>query len=284
MEYYIETGALRILNKDLHLLKEDCFTSAWSIFELMSELTKSEKEFRIRKSVITNIINSNFRVTWSSPDELKAKAFPSIKYRDFRFEGLRDLVDEFLKYSNFETFLSDTSSKKYNYSFFNELDKKYVEQFINGGISGNEKIKTIIADGIPIFGEDYKNEVKLFLENLYLNESDYNENLTLFSMFEGLIDGLELELKLNLNDSQKAKIFASYDNSLNVFLKQYSFYSGKKMAEFKVPAKNDVLDLLHLMYLEDGNQKIIVSDDKLLLEAKNHCISVNNFKELYIEQ
>jgi len=284
MKYYLETGALRKLNKHLHTLSDDCFTSSWSLFELMSELTKSEKEYRIRKSVIQNVINSNLHIEWSSPEVLKVNGFPSIGYQDFRFDALKNLIYQFLDYSDFQSFLIDTNNHKYNYKYFNDLDKYYTAKFISGGAAGNSNMKRLIEDGAKKYGPNHATDTKLFLENLYQNEIELNEGMTLYVIVQDIIDGMELELNLGLTDKDRARIFASYNNSFDIYLKYFSRYSGKKMAEFKLPAKNDCIDLYHLLYIGDGKNKILVSDDNLLLDIKDHCINSDTFLNQYSKE
>ena len=92
MNYYLETNSLRGLNKELNSLSSDCYTSALSIFELIAEITKNEKEFNIRKSVIQNVLNSNIQINWDSHKTIKAKCLPQITFKDAETEGLKELT------------------------------------------------------------------------------------------------------------------------------------------------------------------------------------------------
>ncbi|WP_136668892.1 hypothetical protein [Flavobacterium sp. H122] len=111
MKYYLETNSLRSLNRELNLLSNNCFTSGLSIFELISDITKSEKEFNIRKSVISNVLKSKIEINWDSQKTIKAKAFKGIKFKDSEMEGLKELTFNLIECNNPTDFLELTKKK-----------------------------------------------------------------------------------------------------------------------------------------------------------------------------
>ena len=269
MKYYLETNSLRILNKELYLLSNDCFTSGLSIFELMSDITKSEKEFNIRKSVIRNIFKSEIIVNWDSQKTIKAKAFSGITFKDYEMEGLKELATSLVECNTLIEFLKLSEEKKYNQNFFKELDNRYSKHFIDTTSSANKKLKKHIE-------EDDSLKSKEFQQNLKDN-FEFNESITLFNIVNDMVNAMEKQLKTTID---RAKIYESYNGSIDVFIKHFSYYTAVKSAELKIPAKNDFLDLLHLIYLGNGENIKIVTKDKQL-EKLDVAISIEDFKKLY---
>jgi hypothetical protein len=268
MNYYLEPNSLRSLNKQLHLLPKNCFTSGLSIFELISDLTKSEKEFNIRKSVINNVITNKVKINWDSQKTIKAKAFPQITFDDAETHGLKELVNLLLKTESLESFLHNSQSSKYNHNFFNNLDKLYSSHFIEATIEANKKVKSQIDCDSTSFA-------KQFVKSLPLN-NELNEGMTLFIIVNDIMDALEKQL--NLKNINRAKIFSSYDGSFDVYLKYFSHYVATKSSENKLPGGNDFLDLLHLIYLGNGKDCKIVTNDSLLKNL-DVAISIEDFKD-----
>ncbi len=271
MNYYLETNAIRGLNKELNLLSNDCYTSALSIFELMAEITKNEKEFNIRRSVIQNVLNSKVQINWDSHKTIKAKCFPQITFKDAETEGLKELTYDLIECESIEKFKKLTETKKYNQSFFNNLDKLYSTSFIESTIKGNTKFKKHI--------EDDENS-KVILQSLPHN-TELNEGITLFTIVNDIMDALEKQL--NLKNINRGKVFASYNGNMDIYIKHFSFYTAMKGAELKVPAKNDFLDLLHLIYLGNGSNCKIVTNDNFL-KKMNESITIEDFKEVYLKK
>ncbi|WP_136668893.1 hypothetical protein [Flavobacterium sp. H122] len=124
--------------------------------------------------------------------------------------------------------------------------------------------------------EDSSLKSKEFLQNLK-NDTVLNEGITLLNIVNDIVDAMEKQLKFKIN---RAEIYDSYNGSMNVFIKHFSYYTAVKSAELKVPAKNDYLDLLHLIYLGNGkNIKIVTGDN--LLEKMDVAISIEDFKKLF---
>jgi hypothetical protein len=77
------------------------------------------------------------------------------------------------------------------------------------------------------------------------------------------------------------EIISSYDGSINIYLFISSYYVDQKVSSKNSPAKNDYLDLFHLIYLKNAVDKI-VSDDKMLHQFMkklfpNNIIETNNY-------
>ncbi|WP_281637133.1 hypothetical protein [Flavobacterium marginilacus] len=236
----------------------------------MSDLIKSDKEFNIRKSVINNVISNNLNINWDSQKTIKAKAFPQITFDDAETHGLKELVNQLIKTNDRDSFLQSSESSKYNHQFFNNLDKLYSCNFIEATISANKKIKSQVDSDTTSFA-------KQFVKSLRLN-NELNEGMTLFVIVNDIIDALEKQL--NLANINRAKIFASYNGSFDVYLKYFSHYLATKSSENKLPGGNDFLDLLHLIYLGNGKECKIVTNDSLLKNL-DVAISVEDFSDLY---
>ena len=269
MKYYLETNSLRSLNKELNLLSNDCFTSSLSIFELISDITKSEKEFNIRKSVIKNVLKSDITVNWDSQKTIKVKAFPGMTFKDYEIVGLKELTFSLIKCNTLQEFQILTKEKKYNQNFFKKLDELYSKHLIDSTLIRNKKFKKHIENDDSLKSKEFLKKLK--------NNITLNKRISLSNIVNDIVDAMEKQLKTTID---RTRIYDSYNGSIDVFIEYFSYYTAFKNAELKIPAKNDFLDLLHLIYLGNGENIKIVTNDKLL-EKLNVTISIEDFKNLY---
>jgi len=273
MRYYLETNSLRTLSSRLESLNENVFTSALSIFELISGI--KDQDFLIRKSVIKNIFKSGIEIIWLLPEEITVNAFPGLEFQEDRIIALKKLCQYLIDSHSMKDFLRKGSKGKYNLDFFKNLDKQYSNRFLESITKGNQNLKQIIADD----NEEYlSNFSKQYIKSLPYKHS-LNQSITLKAIAGNLKDSLELSSG-ELIDEQK--IYENYNGNINIFISAYSLFTAIKNAEFNTPAKNDLIDLYHLIYLANNEDHFIITDDKMIPKITTQVKKISEFIETII--
>lgn len=271
MKYYLETNSLRKLNNQLGAIKEICFTSALSIFELISGIR--EQDFHIRKVVIESIFNTGLEVIWLFPEEVTVNAFPGMEFQEDRIKPLKRLCQCLIESENISGFLEKASQGKYNLEFYQNLDKQYCSKFSSASLQGNKNLKAIIESQ----NEDSLREFsKSFNGSLPYNHQ-VNNSITLKAIASNLKDSLELSSGELIDEK---KVYDHYDGSINIFISAFSLFTAKKSAEFNTPSKNDFIDLYHLIYLGNNHNYFIVTDDKMIYNNTSQVKKISEFIEL----
>lgn len=270
-KYYLETNALRQLSKYLKTLKHNSFTSALSILELISGIIG--KEYELRRTVVKNIINSEIPINWNLPESIQAKAFPLVEFEDFRIEGLKAICNILTKNDNKLKALELIESLDFNIKYFSNLDANYSKQFIDATITGNQNLKDTLnqtSDSI-----------------LYSLSKDFIKNLPQYRMVNESITRYAISIKLaeaSHLDQEKdiEELYNSYDGSINIFISSFSKFTAMKGATRSIPAKNDFIDLHHLMYLGSDSKYVIVTDDKMIKDINPQTVKINDFRKSFL--
>lgn len=273
--YYLETNALITLNNEISIYKQNSFTSAFSIFELISGL--NNKNFNIRKKALQNIYSCKLPIVWFLPESITATAFSyrGIKYQDFRAVGLKKLSLELMNSNNLDSFETKTNPEKYNLTFFKELDIYYSTRFIDSTINLNNKLKQIIEDERNTNGDLLGEFGKEFIKNLP-NDLAINHSMTINAIVENIANGAELATGKIVNREQ---LYNSYNHSIDTFVEAFTLFASQKSSEFKHPAENDFFDLHHLLYLGNNPRYFIITNDKMVSKITKKVISIENFKK-----
>lgn len=277
LKYYLETNSLRNLGSKVIELNNDCYTSGLAIFEIVSGINDSD--FDIRKSVIEKTLNSKMGIIWELPETIMARAFPPFDYIDNRVDGLKYLCSQLIKSNSYNDFIENTKDKKYNSDYFRNLDKHYSTHFITATEKGNKNLKLEkekaknheYGEIISAFANDFIDKLP---ENLIINES-----ITIYAMSENVVDGLKMSFagkKFN-----REKVYNNYNGVLMIFVKAFSLYTALKSKYSNLPARNDFIDLHHLMYLFNDSNKQIVTDDNMIKKINKQTITIKDFKNIY---
>ena len=270
--YYLETNSLRKLNNKLFEIQEKCYTSALSIFELISGI--SQQQFEIRKKVISNSILSELHINWDFPEKIKIDSFPNLEIEEQRVDDLKQLCDFLINSNDLQEFIKFSNDLTHNLDFFNSLDSKYSKDFISATESGNNVLKSIYTSKKIENGKFFEKFAKEFVKSLP-KTTELNKSLTLTGLVNGIADSLETTS--GKNTINRDKLFYAYNGNINIFIEAFSLFSGIKSAELNTPAKNDFIDLHHLLYLGNNSNNIIVTDDKLLLKITEQVLNTEDF-------
>lgn len=273
MKYYLDTVILRKLSKNLHQFKDNSFTSALSVFELISGI--SEKEFSIRKQVVKNLFDSGITIVWDLPEAMKAFAFPIIEVIESRVLGLQSICKHLLKSENLKALVSEID-EIYDINFFKKLDEMYSIGFIDATIEGNEKLKKIYNKEKENNGKLFEDIAKNYVKSLESNVS-VNNFITIHALARTFSDATSVgEDKVSI-----LELLYSYNNELNIFVNAFSRFSAQKSFTLGHPAKNDYIDLNHLLYLRNDKQCFVVTDDKMILKITEQAITISEFKRIH---
>ena len=264
MRYYLETNALRKINSKLQVVREQSFTSNLAIFEIISGI--NEKEYSLLKSVISNVTESLINIDWRYPDEIIAGAFPSIGCIEHKKEDLKKLCRILISSFDFTDFQLKTNELKYGLDYFSNLDKFYSTRFIQSTISGIKEIKQGKEKfkKYTIMNQIYKDYVDNLIRDIS-NNCVVNNSLTIYSLVQYIANRIDKDLP----ERDKKRIFNSYNGTIKFFVEAFSVFSISLLKDGKIPAKNDWVDIQHILYLQDNDNINLVTEDKLLINLLN---------------
>lgn len=275
MVYYLETNALYNINKIPDSILENSFYSAFGLTELIGGLNSDE--FVKRKNLLFSILNSPAAfysyfpedVIWAGFSYFQNKENLKNRYVISRKKGeaLMSLAQEIKNTDSYEEFISITTIKPREYAFryFQNLDADYSDNFIKSTIEGNKEITNILKkakeepEKIDFNNETYKIQSRKDFENFIKELPILNKTACINAYAYHAM----LSLCDRIDEATNEAIHDSYNGSVEIFFEVYSNYTAEKMITGSPPKRNDVQDLLHLSYLRNGNEMLIISEDKI---------------------
>lgn len=247
---YFETNALRILANRLYdsYFVQNKYTSILSIIELLSGI-KDEKEYQRRRGIIKKVVESDIcdRIYPLLPANVITKSFgiPQTVVEQNCIVGIIGLIKIVVETTDYNSFINlisqDKELEEYFYfaQNFDDLSGKY---FISLMTDKSKKTNTEVL--IPEFKERWE-------------ERDFE------SILHRIVHYYASKISNNMAGGKtQAELVDAYDRSINPFLLAVSYYVDQKISLKNTIAKNDSIDLLHLLYIRESD--VIVSDDKLL--------------------
>lgn len=247
---YLETNALRILANRLHdsNFVQNKYTSILSIIELLSGI-KDEKEYQRRRGIIKKVVESDIcdRIHLLLPANVINKSFsiPQTVVEKNCIIGIIGLIKIAVEATNYNSFINLISQDKeleecfYFAQNFDDLSGKY---FIRLMADKSESTNTEVL--IPEFKVRWK-------------ERNFE------SILHRVVHYYASKISNNMAGGKtQAELINAYDRSINPFLLAVSYYVDQKVSLKNTVARNDSIDLLHLLYIRESD--VIVSDDKLL--------------------
>lgn len=278
MRYYLETNALYSIDKINKTCGDDCFTSIFSLFELISGL--KEENFSKRKNLFIKLHESQIGLDKKFPEEIIFDSFDVMKGYEFvedRVSALNTQIQGIINSKNFEDFEAFNKNNQidFNFDFFRFTDDKWNNGFVNATVEGNKRISKVL-----------EKENKTIFDNEQIVELKNNKDLKKFFEFEpALSKSISIVafagfLKNYGIDSTEEEIYESYNGLIEQYIQCLSDYSDDKMIKSETPSKNDFSDLTHLLYLRNDNEKAIVTDDKIFRRYfRGNVLNVNELIE-----
>ena len=245
---YLETNSLRTLANKLSNSNfiQNKYTSILAIIELLSGI-KDNNEYQRRRGIINRIVESEMynRVHPLFPTTIFYKAFGCNINDEEDAHSIIDLlkiIATIPDYKDFTTFISIHKEFEEYFRFTQDFDNTSSKHFISlmADKSKNADTKKLI----PEFESRWKEKDFNYILNVAVNyyASKIPANLANGRTFDELV--------------------ASYNKSINPFLLASTYYVDQRISLKNNVAKNDSIDLLHLLYI--GETDTMVSDDALL--------------------
>ncbi len=218
-------------------------TSAYSVLELISGLNR--KNFSRKKGPVDKLIRSGIPIEWIMPEEKVCNSFSEISFEEERINDLKSIFMLLNQCSSYEELEFEIRQHKiqYDLGYFSSYDQIWRNNFVRATIKGNKEIARIISED-----QSQVNILQDFDKNIQLNNS-----LTVYAFAQQLSRKLEMGVR---------EVYESYNGQSSIFIGAFSSYGIAKMVNKQFPAKNDIFDLTHMLYLNSGN-KVMVSNDRI---------------------
>lgn len=260
MRYYLDTSALRknaneILN---YSDKKKIFTSSLTIFELISGI--SENEYMIRKTTLKKILDSNIFIDWNF---FKKKMFEAFKIPYFDIEGY--LIKKMAEFISTSESFEDVVSKRiyisekdyYTLENFKALDHDISKAGVEDSVLGINEWRQLLPKG-------HRRDVEIELfENKGLDSFVQLQTEVYLSSFTEIISGTQRP------SEEYFESLGKYDGNLNLYFYCNQLKFSLSQLKGMQYGKNDTLDLMHTLYMLNGD--IIISDDKIFKKLEDEC-------------
>jgi len=263
MAIYLETNSLRKITH--YECEKGTYTSIFSIFELLAGMTSYD--FKVRKACLHRIAEQALPIKTPMIDAIFCDLLGCSDYNKFASDMIKDIYIATLNSNSFEQLekldldCSDSKGIRKCTSAFQWLR--------NWDLS----ISNITNNISSLFEE--KNAS--FVKNLY-NSSGLQGLARYYwaKFYEARIDNYKLSHaeafvgseEITCYREEVEKLFSKYNYRLfmtaqaAILAKSYFINGGTY-------GRNDPSDLLHLLYLEEGD--VLVSNDKIFREIKESC-------------
>lgn len=282
MRYYLETNALRALGKFLvsnPTVLTNAFTSTFSLFELIKRVGRggdSEK----RAAILKALWDADVSVRMPMPDELLYLAYGWETAEPDSLQIYKTLISLIERNEDPLAFDEQFADEQYRQivshhenstlRFQKEISDRYVRPKPEPEVIKIDLAAFIVPDdtaGAHIDHLDTRHPAYIFLDQI--------RNDKAVSTYRNLDvpDAGELP---------DAEIISRYNRQLDLFFFATYAFELKKKTFREACAKNDMLDLLHTLYLSD-NDVVMVSDDNIFdsVLPNRNLISVKCFKEIH---
>ena len=274
MKYYLETNALIDLSNHLGnpALNDIAFTSVYAMLELVSGI--NNENFNRKRSALKKLHEAQLALDFIFPEEKLADCFSAIEFEEGRKDDLITLTQLIIESESINEASNKIAAKGVHFDllYFIDYDDRWRKNFIDATIAGNKEIKQLLS-AEKSTNEDTSN----VLFNQIRSSKRFNFDLTLFSIAASYAKSTGID---------EEEIFASYNGNGDIFIQALSDYGIDKMARNEIPAKNDIFDITHLLYLHDKGD-VIVSNDRIYEKLFNghtysNVISNRSFSDKYL--
>ncbi len=280
--YYLETSSMYPLSKylieDNAASKAICFSSFLVVFELLSGL--KEDNYKKRKAILRNLIDSRIEINWYTPREIIAEAFQEVLLFDGLKNRIRKLANLVLQSSSYDS-LNQLSERDDSVAPLEKLAEMDVLLTVDQSGEVQKQIVQLRKDVS-------KEKIKEITDILESNPS-FREQLRKVdrdTLLGRLAAYVAFKMPGKPSYENLMKILKSYKGRINKFLVADAYRQERNLIKGETPEKNDFIDVSHLLYLAHDSQ-IMVTNDRFLqsicenLFPNNYC-SVDDFKNKYV--
>lgn len=231
--YYLDTNAVQSLGWKLESIpKGNVFTSIWTQIEIVTAI-KDENSFRRKRAALKHLQNSGLFVDPNLSAFKLDMAYGAIKKTTYTFDDFSNRI-----------LLVVMQSLDYN-DLVNQLNTYELTEIF-------EKLK--VLDELSSMSHYYleKNKWPIYdYDNKWNGDKNYllNESIDYYAG--------KLQDRYGI---AKEILLSRYDHSIDYYLLILYYYVEQKKHSHDKPARNDMNDLHHLLYLTNGCK--LVTDDK----------------------
>jgi len=285
MRYYLETNALRSLGSYLirnPVALKDAFTSTFSLFELIKKIGRGEDSER-RVAVLKALWESDISVRQSMPADLIREAYgwESEKLDSTEVNNaLIRILDGWENTTSAPQELTDDEQYREIIAIHETGTLRFQEMLSKLHTGPAPEPERLLHDSETMFEPNVE-------PHKQFEPSDTRHPAYFFMDWIRDAQAIKTYRTLDLPDSETVsdiEILRRYDRQLDRFFFATHIFEMRKSANRERSGKNDMLDLLHTLYLHD-NDTVMVSNDRIfefVLPNRNR-ISVEAFKALHLE-
>ncbi|OAQ41967.1 hypothetical protein A5893_02280 [Pedobacter psychrophilus] len=276
--YYLETNALyNIKNISVDTIK-NCYTSVLSIIELVSGI-KDDSSYRKRKAILNLVFESKITIDFAMPDEIIFNSFDIFTDYEFieeRIDLLLVLVKSLIESESYDYYIkSDQYNHRLGHEYFKNIDNEMSKRFIFSSNLGAKAMRQTISidsynNAVIIDNKEFNLNSTKKLGDFFDQFPELNSSMTINALSKMILNFSKIE------DFSLEDVYNSYNGLVKTYVSFFSKYCITLIVNGGSPAKNDFVDLTHLIYMKNNLDTIIISDDNLfkkLMGDKSKSIS-----------
>jgi len=260
-KYYLETSSIRKVGGKLQQVGAigDCRTSAFVLFELLTGLMESDKQFNYRKAAIAAVLDSGIEIAWSLPTSRLKRAFQKLQYQWDDESILRPII-ACVRQSRSRQHFAELINERQLMHSLEELEREDADmakglQVVLQRPSLRHEVAAFVEEHMPGATEEERSEICGRIVSLMLPYWVASPHAVVKAMAYKCAKDCISEP----SDDELDAVAASYDRSLPLFMRTFSHAISTCWDRKLMPGKNDLADLLHLVYLRDGD--VLVSEE-----------------------
>lgn len=247
-KYYLDTVAVRRLSMDLSNLAGSCYTSVFSVLELLSGV--SEEEYGPRKAALTKLLSSGLEIDWRLPMELILESFHlHDRPGGISASDVKAIAEELIASINYKDFMEKNKNLQPDINLLTFFDQRLSAEFKVTFLKKTNDIRDSRA-------EDRRTKFNPVHERGVRSLADFICQSLLPSRLAG----------------RSADVQKNYNGSINRFIETWLGYYDLNANLLNEPSTNDWADVLHVTYLDSSTDIVFVSDDKKIRNLLNKLI------------
>jgi hypothetical protein len=265
MKYYLDTNAVYNIRNIPEPVLANCFSSVMTLIELVSGI-KDRDSYQRRKAILSLILKYKLTIDWAMPEEIifnSFDVFEEYEFNELRTEELEKLIAFLVQSETYELYNASTIyNAEFGHSYFKSIDDSMSKRFIDSTNFGIKEMKNLLNSDqsnnkLEYNGNSYNIDTTKALSDFLTNFPEVNYAFTINALATMIFNLSKIE-GFTIED-----VFGSYNGLVNIYISFMSKYSIYKLANQELPAKNDFIDITHILYMKNDLTTKVISDDKI---------------------
>lgn len=261
MIYYLDTNSVRQINKLESFKNHKIFTSALSIFEIISGINCEDEYFK-RKNILNSINKSNLIILWELPRLVLTKAF-NLPFIDTDSEAIKIMMKKILDSESYQ----DLLIVRFNLGAEDYL----LDTFIKHDQDVNETVKNSLNISIKELKKEERKKIRSI--DIDIEQSDIRV-LKEIQIRNFLMNQLSIK-RVDENYFKCINYYIEH-NDLDDYFTLITLLLYNVIKEGLTAGANDGMDYQHLTYTFKID--FFVSDDKFFKRIPNNITEHLAFK------